>query len=73
MYHGVIPAERHTAMTEKARKPTHIERVNTTLRPRVARRVRAPWSFSKQGENHSGAITFCICHYNLEKAGALPV
>jgi hypothetical protein len=24
-------------------------------------------------ENHIGAIKFFICHYNLEKAAALPV
>jgi hypothetical protein len=30
-------------------------------------------SFSKQVENHIGAIKFFICHYNLEKAAALPV
>jgi hypothetical protein len=28
---------------------------------------------SKLVENHIGAIKFFICHYNLEKAAALPV
>jgi insertion element IS1 protein InsB len=73
VYNGVIPAERHKAITKKARKTNRIERFNNTLRQRVARLVRATLSFSKKVENHIGAIKFFICHYNLEKAGALPV
>ena len=46
---------------------------NNTLRQRASRLVRATLSFSKKLANHIGAITYCICHYNLEKAGALPV
>ena len=30
-------------------------------------------SFSKQLAHHIGAINYFICHYNLEKVGALPV
>ena len=73
MYNGIIPAERHKAITKKARKTNHIERFNNTLRQRVARLVRTTLSFSKKVEHHIGAIKFFICHYNLEKAGALPV
>jgi insertion element IS1 protein InsB len=73
VYRGVIPAERHKAITKQARKTNHIERFNNTLRQRLARLVRATLSFSKKVENHIGAIKFFICHYNLEKAGALPV
>jgi insertion element IS1 protein InsB len=73
VYKGVIPAERHKAITKKARKTNHIERFNNTLRQRLSRLVRATLSFSKKVENHIGAIQFFICHYNLEKAGALPV
>jgi insertion element IS1 protein InsB len=73
VYSGVIPAERHKAITKQARKTNHIERFNNTLRQRLARLVRATLSFSKKVENHIGAIKFFICHYNLEKAGALPV
>jgi insertion element IS1 protein InsB len=73
VYKGVIPAERHKAITKKARKTNHIERFNTTLRPRLSRLVRDTLSFSKKVENHIGAIKFFICYYNLEKAGALPV
>jgi insertion element IS1 protein InsB len=72
-YKGVIPAERHKAITKQARKTNHIERFNNTLRQRLSRLVRDTLSFSKKVENHIGAIKFFICHYNLEKAGALPV
>ena len=37
---GVIPAQRHRAITKQARKTNHIERFNNTLRQRVSRLVR---------------------------------
>jgi insertion element IS1 protein InsB len=73
VYNGVIPAERHKAISKKARKTNHIERFNNTLRQRVSRLVRESLSFSKKLAHHIGAIKFFICHYNLEKAAALPV
>ena len=73
VYKGVIPAMQHRAISKLARKTNHIERFNNTLRQRLSRLVRATLSFSKKIENHIGAIKFFICHYNLEKAGALPV
>ena len=73
VYAKVIPAAQHKAISKLARKTNHIERFNNTLRQRLARLVRATLSFSKKVENHIGAIKFFICHYNLEKAGALPV
>ena len=51
VYHGVIPAERHQAITKKARKTNHIERFNNTLRQRVSRLVRALLAFAKR-ESH---------------------
>jgi insertion element IS1 protein InsB len=72
-YTGVIPAERHKAITKKARKTNHIERFNNTLRQRVSRLVRETLSFSKKLAHHIGAITYFLCHYNLTKAAALPV
>ena len=72
-YTGVIPAERHKAITKKARKTNYIERFNNTLRQPVSRLVRDTLSFSKKLANHVGAIKFFICHYNLAKAAALPV
>jgi insertion element IS1 protein InsB len=71
--HGVMPAERHQAITKQARQTNHLERFNNTLRQRLARLVRATVSFSKQGETHLGASKCFICPYNLEKAAALPV
>ena len=73
VYHGVIPVERHKAITKKARKTNHIERFNNTLRQRISRLVRESLSFSKKLANHIGAIKFFICHYNLENAPALPL
>jgi len=73
VYQGVIPAERHKAMTKKVRLTNHIERFNNTLRQRVSRLVRATLAFSKKLENHIGAIRYFICHYNLTRAAALPL
>src|SRR5262249_14764378 len=73
VYQGVIPAGQHCAITKNACKTNHIERFNNTLRQRVSRLVRETLSFSKKLANHIGAIKYFICHYNLEKAGALPV
>jgi insertion element IS1 protein InsB len=69
----VIPAERHRAITKKARNTNHIERFHNTLRQRISRLVRETLSFSEKLANHIGAIKFFSCHYNLAKAAALPV
>src|SRR5262245_54431799 len=66
-YTGVMPAERHKAITKKARKTNHLERFNNTLRQRLSRLVRATLSFSKKFGHHIGAIKFFICRYNLTK------
>ena len=71
VYKGVISAERHKAITKKARLTNHIERFNNTLRQRVSRLVRATLSFSKKVQNHVGAIRYFICHYNLTRGVAL--
>jgi insertion element IS1 protein InsB len=57
-YKGVIPAERHQAITKQARKTNHIERFNNTLRQRLSRLVRETLSFSKKLANHIGAIRY---------------
>jgi insertion element IS1 protein InsB len=67
---GVIPAERHKAISKKARKTNPIERLHNTLRPRGSRLVREALAFSKRLANHIGALKFFICHYNLENAAA---
>jgi insertion element IS1 protein InsB len=69
-YKSVIPADRHKAITKKARKTNHIERFNNTLRQRVSRLVRETLSFSKKLVNHIGAIKYFICHYNLTNVAA---
>jgi insertion element IS1 protein InsB len=70
---GVIPAERHKALTKHARKTNYIERFNNMLRQRLSRLVRETSSFSKKLTHHIGAIQYFICHYNLTRAVALPV
>ncbi len=74
-YTGVIPAERHKAITKKARKTNHIERFNNTLRQRVSRLVRETLASSQKLVNHIGAVKYFICHDNLTRAtaAALPV
>jgi insertion element IS1 protein InsB len=74
-YTGVIPAERHKAITKQARKTNHLERFNNTLRQRVSRLVRETLLFSKKLANHIGAIKHFICYYNLTRgtAAALPM
>ena len=67
-YQGIIPQAQHQVITKQARKTNHVERPNCTLRQRVSRLVRATFSFSKELENHIGAIRYFLCHYNLELA-----
>jgi insertion element IS1 protein InsB len=71
-YIGVIPAAQHKAVTKHACQTNYIERFNNTLRQRVSRLVRSTLAFSKNVENHIGAIRYFICHYNLTRA-ALPL
>jgi insertion element IS1 protein InsB len=73
VYTGVIPGERHKAITEKARTTNHLERFHNTLRQRVSRLVRETLAFSKKLDNHIGAIRYFSCYYNLIRATALPV
>jgi insertion element IS1 protein InsB len=73
VYQGVIPAAQQRAIMKHARKTTHIERCNNTLRQRVSRLVRDTLSFSTKLAHHIGAIKFSICHDNLTKVGALPL
>ena len=68
-----MPADRHQAITKKARLTNHIERFNNTLRQRVSRLVRMTLAFSKKLENHIGAIRYFICHDNMAKTAALLV
>ena len=71
VYKGVIPSAQHRAISKLARRTTHVERCNCTLRQRVSWLVRATLSFSKNLANHIGAIKYFICDYNLTKCAAL--
>jgi insertion element IS1 protein InsB len=72
VYKGVLPLAQHHAISKLARKTNHVERFNCTWRQWVSRLVRAMLSFSKNLANHSGAITYFMCNYNLTKGAALP-
>jgi len=63
-YKGVIPEERHL-YSKKKKWTNHVERLNCTLRQRVSRLVRETLSFSKDLNNHIGAIQYFLCHHNL--------
>ncbi len=63
-YEGVIPSKRHRAVGKESGQTNYIERLNCTLRQRISRLVRKALSFSKNLENHIGAIWYFIHHYN---------
>ena len=70
---GVMPVARHQAITKDARTTKHLERFKNTRRQRVSRLVRERLAFSKNVENHIGAIRYFSCDDNLARATALPV
>jgi insertion element IS1 protein InsB len=63
-YEAVIPSQRHCAVGKESGLTSSIERLNNTLRQRIARLVRKTLSFSKKLENHIGAIWMFIHEYN---------
>ena len=63
-YETVIPSQRHCAVGKESGLTSYIERLNNTLRQRIARLVRKTLSFSKKLENHIGAIWMFIHEYN---------
>jgi insertion element IS1 protein InsB len=56
--------QRHCAVGKESGLTSYIERLNNTLRQRIARLVRKTLSFSKKLENHIGAIWMFIHAYN---------
>ena len=64
VYPMIFPTHRHRAVGKESGKTNRIERFNCTLRQRVSRLVRKTLSFSKNIENHIGAIWYFIHHYN---------
>ena len=65
-YDEVFPDTRHRSVGKETGKTNYIERFNCTLRQRISRLVRKTLSFSKNLENHIGAIWYFIHHYNDE-------
>lgn len=63
-YKAVLPSKRHRAVGKETGLTSYIERFNNTLRQRVSRLVRKTLSFSKQLDNHIGAIWNFIHYYN---------
>jgi insertion element IS1 protein InsB len=63
-YTTALPSRRHFAVGKESGLTSYIERFNNTLRQRVSRLVRKTLSFSKNLENHIGAIWNFIHHYN---------
>ena len=70
-YNGLIPTAQHKPIAKLARSTNHIERFNNTLRQRVSRVVRRTLTFSKNVENHIGAIRYFICDDNLTRSALL--
>lgn len=71
-YNKVIPAHQHIPCPKGTGLTNTIERFNCTMRQRVSRLVREALSFSKNLDNHIGAIKYFICGYNLEIAAKFP-
>ena len=65
-YQTVIPSKRHEAVGKDSGKTSSIERLNHTVRQRIARLVGKSLSFSKQVGNHIGAIWYFISEYNRQ-------
>jgi IS1 family transposase len=69
-YETVIPRKRHRAVGKETGQTNHVVRLNNTLRQRISRLVRQSLSFSKNVENHIGAIWYFIHDYNAQLAKA---
>jgi IS1 family transposase/transposase-like protein len=67
-YEKVIPSKRHRAVGKETGQTNHVERLNNTFRQRISRLVRKSLSFSKNVENHIGAIWYFIHDYNAQLA-----
>jgi IS1 family transposase/transposase-like protein len=63
-YVTVIPSKRHRAVGKETGLTNHIERLNNTFRQRISRLVRKSLSFSKNLDNHIGAVWYFIHDYN---------
>ena len=66
-YQAVFDSETHFPVGKKSGLTAYIERFNNTLRQRCSRLVRKALSFSKNEQNHIGAIKYFICNYNKNR------
>ncbi len=66
-YAAVLPSKRHKPSAKGSGKTSLLERLNNTLRQRCSRLVRKTLSFSKNLENHIGAIWYFIHDYNARR------
>ncbi len=67
-YGAVIPADQHTAVGIRSGQTAHVERVNNTLRQRLARLVRQTLSFSKSEVMYEACLRLFLHRYNLARA-----
>jgi IS1 family transposase len=67
-YEKVIPSKRHRAVGKEMGQTNLVERLNNTFRQRISRLVRKSLSFSKNVENHIGAIWYFLHDYNAQLA-----
>ena len=63
-YQAVIPEEQHTAAGKETDETAHVERLNNTLRQRLARFVRKTLSFSKSLVMHDACLKLFLHRYN---------
>jgi len=68
-YAEIFPSGRHRAVAKNSGKTGYIERLNLAIRQRVSRLVRKTLSFSKNIENHAGAVWNFVHHYNASISG----
>jgi IS1 family transposase len=70
-YQVVIPDEQHQAVGKETGLTAHVERLNDTIRQRLARFVRKTLSFSKSEHMHLICLHLFLVRYNLDNAKAL--
>ena len=70
-YKAVIPDEHHQAVGKDSGLTAHVERLNNTIRQRLARFVRKSLSFSKSDEMHLTCLHLFLHRYNLERAAVI--
>jgi len=68
-YAKIFPSGRHRPSAKGNGKTNYIERLNLIMRQRVSRLVRKTLSFSKNMENHAGAVRDFVHHYNASITG----